>query len=107
MKLRVRQNKEEIQHVKQQIQLNLKVNTALRQQERNGTAEPILQDFTDLFQYHVCTPTEIEISVYPLSQQRVDFSARSAINPLLFSLQFSFLHLSVDTYFNFSNIGPH
>ena len=86
----------------------VKINQQLRRHEQQGAAEPILQDYSDLLQYHVATLMDNELSGQPQSLQRsgkpiksirqrlvgkagrvrgnlmgkrVDFSARSVITP--------------------------
>ena len=86
----------------------VKINLQLKRNEQQGAAEPILQDYTDLLQYHICTLMDNEMSGQPQSLQRsgkpiksirqrlvgkagrvrgnlmgkrVDFSARSVITP--------------------------
>ena len=86
----------------------VKINQQLRRHGQQGAAEPILQDYSDLLQYHVATLMDNELSGQPQSLQRsgkpiksirqrlvgkagrvrgnlmgkrVDFSARSVITP--------------------------
>ena len=86
----------------------VKINLQLRRHEQQGAAEPILQDYSDLLQYHIATLMDNEMSGQPQSLQRsgkpiksirqrlvgkagrvrgnlmgkrVDFSARSVITP--------------------------
>ena len=48
----------------------VKINLQLRRHEQQGAAEPILQDYTDLLQYHICTLMDNEMSGQPQSLQR-------------------------------------
>ena len=48
----------------------VKINLQLRRHEAQGAAEPILQDYTDLLQYHICTLMDNEMSGQPQSLQR-------------------------------------
>ena len=48
----------------------LKINASLRRQEQQGAPAHILQDYTDLLQYHVATMCDNELSGLPQSLQR-------------------------------------